>query len=232
MAQLARKNTDAPTSIREATLKNASALAKEFGISAIRFNQILEELGYMEKTKRGWEPTSFGCKIGGTSHFVTRKGKKEYFTKWPETIIRIDALLEKIEGSTKFKVVKNNKNKEFNFRKKFPAEHRTSDGHFVRSKAEMIIDNWLYNNGIVHAYEYRVPIEEDMYCDFYIPQARLYIEYWGYENKEKYLERKKEKIALYEKYGLSLLELEDKDVQNLDDVLPKLLLKYGIKSNR
>ena len=104
MAQLARKNTDAPTSIREATLKNASALAKEFGISAIRFNQILEELGYMEKTKRGWEPTSFGCKIGGTSHFVTRKGKKEYFTKWPETIIRIDALIEKIEGSTKFKI--------------------------------------------------------------------------------------------------------------------------------
>lgn len=232
MARLAQANTDAPIGIREVTLKNATTLAKEFGISAVRFNQILEELDWMEKTERGWEPTSFGSKIGGTSHFVTRKGKKEYFTKWPETIIRIDALLEKIEGSSKLKVVNSAKNKEFNFRKKFPAEHRTSDGHFVRSKAEAIIDDWLYNNGVVHAYEKCVPIEEDMYCDFYIPEKRVYIEYWGYENKPKYLERKEKKIALYEKYDLSLIELIDKDIQNLDDVLPKLLLKFDITCKR
>ena len=36
----------------------------------------------------------------------------------------------------------------------------------VRSKAEQIIDNWLYHKGIVHAYERRVPIEEEVYCDF------------------------------------------------------------------
>jgi len=186
----------------------------------------------MEKTKRGWEPTSFGCKVGGESYFVTKKGEKKFFTKWPETIIRIDALLEKIEGSSKLKVVKSNKNKELNFRKKFPAEHRTSDGHFVRSKAEAIIDDWLYNNGIVHAYEKCVPIEEEMYCDFYIPEKRVYIEYWGYENKPAYLERKEKKIALYSKYELNLIELVDKDIQNLDDIFPKRLLKFNITCKR
>jgi len=34
-------------------------------------------------------------------------------------------------------------------------KYRTEDGHWVRSKAELIIDNWLYRGRIVHAYERR-----------------------------------------------------------------------------
>ena len=100
----------------------------------------------------------------------------------------------------------------------------------VRSKAEMLIDNWLYMAEIVHAYERKLPIEEDVYCDFYIPTGKVYIEYWGYENDSKYLARKKKKIELYNKYGFNLIELQDKEVQNLDDVLPRLLLKYGVQA--
>lgn len=48
-------------------------------------------------------------------------------------------------------------------REKFEAKHRATDGHFVRSKAEMLIDNWLYMAEIVHAYERKLPIEEDVY---------------------------------------------------------------------
>ena len=59
---------------------------------------------------------------------------------------------------------------------------------------------------------------------------RVYIEYWGYENDSKYLARKKKKIELYNKYGFNLIELQDKEVQNLDDVLPRLLLKYGVQA--
>ena len=70
----------------------------------------------------------------------------------------------------------------------------------------------------------------DVYCDFYIPTGKVYIEYWGYENDEKYLNRKKKKKEIYEKYNLNLIELEDKDVQNLDDVLPKYLLTFGIET--
>ena len=94
----------------------------------------------------------------------------------------------------------------------------------------MLIDNWLYMFEIVHAYERKLPVEEDVYCDFYIPTGKVYIEYWGYENDEKYLNRKKKKKEIYEKYNLNLIELEDKDVQNLDDVLPKYLLTFGIET--
>ncbi|MGI9276924.1 MAG: hypothetical protein ACR2PT_19020 [Endozoicomonas sp.] len=116
------------------------------------------------------------------------------------------------------------------FRDKFPAKLRTADGHMVRSKAEMLIDNWLYMAEIVHAYERKLPIEEDVYCDFYIPTGKVYIEYWGYENDEKYLNRKEKKLQIYKKYGFSLIELNDEDVKNLDDILPRLLLKFGVQT--
>jgi hypothetical protein len=83
---------------------------------------------------------------------------------------------------------------------------------------------------IVHAYERKLPVEEELYSDFYIPTGKVYIEYWGYENDAKYLARKKAKQEIYAKYNFNLIELEDKDVQNLDDILPRLLLKHGVQS--
>lgn len=118
--------------------------------------------------------------------------------------------------------------KKESFREQFPAKHRTMDGHMVRSKAEALIDNWLYGADVVHAYEKKLPIAEHVYSDFYLPKGRVYIEYWGYEQDEKYLERKKTKIALYEKYDFALIQLVDHDVENLDDIMPSLLLKHGI----
>ncbi len=115
------------------------------------------------------------------------------------------------------------------FRSKFPPTHRATDGHVVRSKAELLIDNWLYVAGVVHAYERRLPIEEDLYCDFYLPSGKVYIEYWGLENDPRYAARKATKLAIYEKHGLNLIQLTDAEVQNLDDVMPRLLLKYDIR---
>ena len=117
------------------------------------------------------------------------------------------------------------------FRDKFKAKLRATDGHFVRSRAEMLIDNWLYMAEVVHAYERKLPIEEEVYCDFYIPSGKIYIEYWGYENDAKYLQRKAKKQEIYAKHGFKLIELEDKDIENLDDVLPRMLLKFGVETS-
>jgi hypothetical protein len=38
------------------------------------------------------------------------------------------------------------------------------------------------------------------------------------------------KLEIYKKYNLKLIQLTDKDVQNLDDTLPRLLLEFGIKT--
>ncbi|WP_038247658.1 hypothetical protein [Ghiorsea bivora] len=204
----------------------AKSLGTKFNLTANKINFILSELGWIKKDIKGWKVTSQGLKQGGIQDEDSKSGVP--FARWSEAIISNRTLLSSIqevkgeaEVSTKKKV---------EFREKFKAEFRSTDGHFVRSKAEMLIDNWLYMAEIIHAYERKLPIEEDVYCDFYIPTGKVYIEYWGYENDSKYLHRKKEKIEIYKKYGFNLIELNDEDVQNLDDKLPRLLLKYGIQA--
>jgi len=116
------------------------------------------------------------------------------------------------------------------FRKQFPAELHCEDGHYVRSKAEMLIDNWLYKHGIAHAYEKSVFMATDtnavVLCDFYIPEGKVYIEFWGLNEDEKYKQRKIIKQRLYKENNLKLLELHEKDVKRLGDIMPRKLHKH------
>jgi hypothetical protein len=98
---------------------------------------------------------------------------------------------------------------------------KTEDGHLVRSKSETLIDNWFYNNGIMHTYESRVPIPEEMFCDFFLPSTDTYVEYWGLEDREGYRKRIDEKRSLYGKYHLHLVQLREQDVQKLSDIMGK-----------
>lgn len=88
-----------------------------------------------------------------------------------------------------------------------------------------------FTEDIAYAYEKRVPIKEDTYCDFYIPKGKVYVEFWGYEDDEAYLKRKEKKIELYKKYNLNLIEIDNGTISNLDDYLPKELLKFGVSLN-
>ena len=218
---------NAPTIEQQAdTRLTARALGTQFDLSSTKVNSILSELGWIKKDIKGWRVTEQGLKQGGIQEEDHKSGIP--FARWPETIISNRALLasvEEMKGEAKV-----SSKKKVEFREKFKAEYRATDGHFVRSKAEMLIDNWLYMAEIIHAYERKLPIEEDVYSDFYIPTGKVYIEYWGYENDPKYLKRKKDKIDIYQKYGFNLIELNDQDVFNLDDILPRLLLKFGIQS--
>ena len=83
-------------------------------------------------------------------------------------------------------------------------------------------------SGIAHAYERQVPIEEDLFCDFYIPEGKVYIEYWSQQDDPSALERKKTKLEIYQKHAFNLVELTDDLIKNLDDFLPKVLLKFNI----
>lgn len=218
-----------------AKLLNATALGKCFDVSSQRLNLILSELGWIEKDLSGWTVTKLGKSIGGKQFEHDSSGGS--YVLWPESILENKNLRNafvnnKNEKDTPITTVKTedaNINASNNFREKFEAKHRTKDGHFVRSKAEVIIDNTLYEYELVHAYEKKLPIEEEVYTDFYLPKGKVYIEYWGLENDPRYLERKKKKLEIYHKYDLKLIELNDEDIQNLDDHLPKKLLKFGIK---
>ncbi|MDI3319441.1 hypothetical protein [Pinibacter soli] len=234
--------------VKKTTLINATAISKHFNISSQRLNLILSELGWIEKDLSGWGLTKLGKTVGGRQYEHETSGNS--YVLWPENILSNKSLVEVFSDQPVQKeTVKSTSNDHpaqraiaptpaatslapatpDNFRDKFEAKHRTKDGHYVRSRAEVIIDDTLYDYGLVHAYEKKVPIEEELYTDFYLPNGKVYIEFWGLENDAKYLERKQKKLELYRKYELKLIELTDSDIQNLDDHLPKKLLKFGIR---
>lgn len=213
-------------------LINATAIGKHFKISSQRLNLIFSELGWIEKDIAGWQITKLGKGLGGKQFEHETSGGT--YVLWPESILNNKNLVSVFKEIPEQKPliekeVQVQKNTPDNFRDKFPATLRTKDGHIVRSRAEVIIDNALYDYKLAHAYERKLPIEEDLYSDFFLPSENVYIEFWGMEEDPKYAERKKIKLEIYKKYDFKLIELNDSDIANLDDHLPKKLLKYGIK---
>lgn len=90
---------------------------------------------------------------------------------------------------------------------------KTQDGHFVESEFEIKVDDILYTNHITHAYSIKVDqiTDRTVVCDWFIPvigDRGIYIELWGVKGDEKYNKNKKEKIELYNKYKLKLIEIE------------------------
>ncbi len=208
-------------------------------LSGQAVNRILAELDWIRREQGGWAATERGVTRGAVQKIDPKSNTS--FVMWPENLLTNSVFLKSTRNASgesetpapapHAASTTGTASAESDFRSKFPAEHRTVDGHMVRSRAEVMIDNWLYMAGIVHAYERRLPIEEDVYCDFYLPAGKVYIEYWGLEHEPTYAARKQAKQEIYRKYGLNLLELTDEHIRSLDDVLPRLLLKYHIVVN-
>jgi hypothetical protein len=225
---------------------SSTKLGEMFELHATRVNLVLQELGWIERYVKGWKPTDQGLKLGAEERESKQRGVP--YVVWPAAITKNAVLLGSVDESlgnafpvsvadpATADVVESPQGppsvrwppEEDDFRTRFPAEYRATDGHQVRSRAEMLIDNWLYMQNIVHAVERRLPIEETAYCDFYIPKNKVYVEFWGMEKHPDYAARMQTKRAIYSRHGFNLVELRDDDISKLDDVLPRYLLKYGI----
>jgi hypothetical protein len=226
-------NIDTRKKIDKSDKINSSTIGKEFDISAQKINTILAELGWIEKSNvGGWNATKFGSKNGG----IEMEGKNgSPYVIWDKSILINKSFKDSVNFATGSNYEENNSSSQDNFtdidefRQKYKANYRTQDGHRVRSRAEAMIDDYLYRNGIAHAYERRLPgIEEDVLSDFYILKGNVYIEFWGMEENDKYAERKKKKQEIYAHEGFNLIEMNENDIKSLDDTLPRKLKKYGI----
>ena len=116
---------------------------------------------------------------------------------------------------------------------KIATSFKCLDGHVVRSKGELVIDNHLHRLGIEHEYENTIRIRGmSLKYDWYLPKYKIYIEYWGYYGKD-YMKRKEEKLRFYRKGKLKLISIEDimlKDIYtNLEKELKRLIKKDAIK---
>jgi len=106
------------------------------------------------------------------------------------------------------------------------------DGHIVKSKGELIIDNYLYLRGIQHIYEKTIKINgKSIKPDWFLPKLKLYIEYWGFYGKE-YTKRKEEKIKLYHMSKINLISVENHMFSEIYTNLDKMLKKYEVSDKK
>jgi len=113
-------------------------------------------------------------------------------------------------------------------------KYKTRDGHFVRSRGEVMIDNYLYTSRVAHAYELDLILtdSERMSPDFTVltPNGNVYIEFWGLEGQSDYDKNTEKKKRLYEKHDLSLINVRPDDLDNLDSILSQKLAQYGVRT--
>ncbi|MCF2947851.1 glycerol kinase [Paraglaciecola aquimarina] len=214
------KLPDHQTPDTQIEMKTSTKLGKELGVSAIKLNHVFAELGWVYRSMRGWVATERGLSQGAEQNEDSRSGIP--YVKWPITITQTQFLLNSIAAVKPSNMLTKDETNSHS------DKHQAIDGHNLDSIAEMLIDNWLYMAEIPHAYKRRLPIEEEVHCCFYIPTGKVYIEYSPAYTDAKDQARKDKKLAIYQKYGFNLIELNEQDIANLDEILARLLLKFGV----
>ncbi|MAY40892.1 MULTISPECIES: hypothetical protein [unclassified Neptuniibacter] len=187
-------------------------LSKSLQLSTKMLERLLQELGWVKAGRKGWLLTAAGNSVGGCQREDSVSGIP--FVLWPSELVENLVLSERLRSFDE------------------GAQGDASlccDGHKVDCNAERVIDNWLYFAGLMHAYKRRLPDEEELYADFYLPQHHLYIEYWGEGNIKQNLVLKMKKKETLLSMNANLIEINDEDIEHLEEVLPRLLLKYDIE---
>jgi DNA helicase-4 len=127
-------------------------------------------------------------------------------------------------------------------------ELRSMNGQLVKSYGELCIANWLCMNTITYSYEqeyeYQVSSKtaKQYQPDFYLPEHRIYIEYYGLDkkgntapniNKEEYNKQLLWKRELHKQYNTTLIELYYWQLQDgtLLDTLEAELKEYNVTGN-
>lgn len=118
--------------------------------------------------------------------------------------------------------------------------YECEDGHIVKSISEQVIDDWLGEQGIFHAYEAPLdigeekPLKPDFCLKNYLGKGKdVYIEYFGLKGQPKYDEHTAYKMKHYKRLGITLICLYPKDSKNLKFALQtKVLNKDKIKQNQ
>ncbi len=109
------------------------------------------------------------------------------------------------------------------------------DGQVVRSKVEREIYNYLILNGVKVRHEavFKLPHGGHFRPDFYLPEYKLYIEYYGKSPGEdpKYDEDRKFKKHFYTSLHARVVEIENSDSYDIYNILKLKLSNYINTSN-
>lgn len=193
-------------------LLSFSQLAGHLSLERKLTERLFQELGWIKPWRKGWQLTTFGENSGGVQRENSKTGIP--FILWDQAILDNSTISQWLDD------VYYQKN----------SDHITClNGCQIENKALWQISNWFYLTGFQHALKRRLPFAELLFIDLYIPQHQLYIEYWGEHNPANELATKIRKKELLLQQNCTYIEILDEDLRNLDEVLPRKLLKFNIE---
>lgn len=200
-------------------------------LNARQMNRILAELGLQQHTIMGWELTEYGARLGGLQEESSATGG--LYVTWPSELVEnpvVHRELNRQGGQAKVAM------DEYGVEQDLfasPAEDfstcRGIDGHNLGSPLQTRVCDWLYLAQLVHAVQRNLPVEEDIYADFYVPSGQVYIDCWEADVPADQLSGKLRKREIYRDLGLRCLEINAADADRLDEVLGRGLLSFGLR---
>ena len=244
-------------------VKTATAIAEHFSrelsqpkMTPQKINRVLESLGWIARSpydSGGWESTKAGLRNGASNH-TAMSGVP--YVKFEERVLREPALrralselsapMQATQTPTQTQTQTMNEAVERRVESECRCacgrcsiigktqKYKTRDGHYVRSRGEVMIDNFLYSTRVPHAYELEVHLAENkvMTPDFCCLTAKgnVYIEFWGLEGQADYDSCTAYKKKIYDEFDLDLINVHPENLDDLDAYLSKKLAQYGVRT--
>ncbi len=107
---------------------------------------------------------------------------------------------------------------------------KTKTGHLVRTRAEMDVANFLFDNNLLFQYNTVATWadKDDFRVSFYIPKLDLYIDHHPYDYLKEYQKVMKVKIKQYEKHKKKNIYITSEDEKNIQEAIKLKLKPYII----
>lgn len=200
-------------------------------LHARQINRILAELGLQHHSMLGWEPTRMGRAWGGLQEESNSSGA--FHVTWPDEIIDNPVIHRELShqaGQLSPRPLSGDAEPDlFATTETGNEPEHGLDGHLLLSPLQAGVCNWLYLAQLAHAVHRALPVEELVYADFYVPAGNIYIDCWEVDVPAGELSGKFRKRELYRTLDLRHLEINASDSGNLDEVLGRGLLSFGIR---
>lgn len=111
-----------------------------------------------------------------------------------------------------------------------PGSYRTVDGHYVRSKSERDIANFLFYHRIPYQYERPTKIGGvSLHPDFFLPDVGsggLFLEHFGMVENSDYRALAARKAQLFERAGRTWIATDERDAHDIDAAIRLKLGPY------
>jgi len=107
---------------------------------------------------------------------------------------------------------------------------RTKTGHLVRTRAEVEIANFLFDNNILFQYNAVATWadKDDFRSSFYLPKLDLYIDHHPYDYLKEYQKVMKARVKQYEKHKKKNIYITSEEEKNIEEALKVKMKPYAI----